>query len=98
MKNLLKKTIDKARMSMSELKLEEVEDIEYAESADCNLDTVNPLSGAFDENSFNFSLTPAEPLHTEVLIASATFKSGENAGLPVPLNCTWFNMAGEVVG
>lgn len=36
-----------------------------------------------------------ENIHTDVLIASATFKSGENEGMPVPLNCTWFNMEAD---
>ena len=25
------------------------------------------------------------------MIASATFKDGENAGMPVPIHCTWYN-------
>ena len=29
--------------------------------------------------------------HTDVLIASATFKAGELQGTPVPLHCTWYN-------
>lgn len=28
-----------------------------------------------------------------MLIASATMKKGENIGLPVPLHCTWYNVA-----
>ena len=31
-------------------------------------------------------------VHTEVLIASATMKKGENAGMPIPLHCTWYNV------
>lgn len=69
--------------------------IEYAESADSNLDQFSPKKGSFDENSFNFTLSQAKPVHTEVLIASATFKTGENAGMPVPLNCTWYNMTAQ---
>ena len=25
-------------------------------------------------------------------MASATYKAGENAGMPVPLHCTWYNI------
>ena len=28
-------------------------------------------------------------------MASATFKIGENAGMPVPLHCTWYNLKGS---
>ena len=34
-------------------------------------------------------------LHTDVLIASATFKEGDMAGMPVPLHCTWFNISDD---
>ena len=27
------------------------------------------------------------------MIASATFREGENAGMPVPLHCTWYNIS-----
>ena len=47
------------------------------------------LQNAFDENSFEFSLIGG-PLHTEVLLANATMKKGENKGMPVPLHCTWY--------
>ena len=43
----------------------------------------------FDENSFNFKLEGV-PLHTEVLIASATMKKG---GFSIPLHCTWYNVS-----
>ena len=36
-----------------------------------------------------------ENKHTDVLIANATFRDGENAGMPVPLHCTWYNISGE---
>ena len=53
------------------------------------------MKGAFDETSFNFTLVHGSGdgtyLHTDVMIASATFKAGENAGMPVPLHCTWYN-------
>ena len=29
------------------------------------------------------------------MIASATFKDGEMAGMPVPLHCTWYNISGD---
>lgn len=45
----------------------------------------------FDENSFDFKLVGG-PTHSEVLIASATMKKGENSGLPIPLHCTWYNV------
>ena len=32
-------------------------------------------------------------MHTDVMIASATFREGENAGMPVPLHCTWYNIS-----
>ena len=28
-------------------------------------------------------------------MASATFKTGENAGMPVPLHCTWYNITSD---
>ena len=30
--------------------------------------------------------------HTEAVLAQAIMKEGINAGLPVPLNCIWYNM------
>ena len=33
--------------------------------------------------------------HTDVMIASATFKDGEMAGMPVPLHCTWYNISAD---
>jgi uncharacterized membrane protein len=49
----------------------------------------NDSNVIFDENSFNFLLNGG-PVHSEVLIASATFKAGENIGMPIPLHCTWY--------
>ncbi|CDW88006.1 UNKNOWN [Stylonychia lemnae] len=51
-----------------------------------------PQNNVFDENSFDFKLVGG-PLHSEVLIASATMKKGENQGLPIPLHCTWYNVS-----
>jgi hypothetical protein len=48
-----------------------------------------PNSQAFDENTFDFKLVHSL-YHADVLIASATFKSGSLAGTPVPLHCTWY--------
>ena len=36
-----------------------------------------------------------QPIHTEVMIASATFKDGDMAGMPVPLHCTWYNISSD---
>lgn len=77
--------------------------IHYAESDEqqsTSLATAIPNSGAFDETSFNFTLIHGGDdqeglIHTEVLMASATFKDGESAGMPVPLHCTWYNISGE---
>ena len=33
--------------------------------------------------------------HTDVMIASATFKDGDMAGMPVPLHCTWYNISAD---
>ena len=61
------------------------------------LETAHPDNKAFDENSFHFKLVrggdPARCIHSDVLIASATFRSGEMEGLPVPLHCTWYNIS-----
>eukprot|EP00347_Sterkiella_histriomuscorum_P024154 403332120 len=51
-----------------------------------------PTHNVFDENSFDFRLVGG-PIHTDVLIASATMKKGDNIGLPVPLHCTWYNVS-----
>lgn len=56
------------------------------------------MKGAFDETSFDFSLVTGRGasddteglLHTCVIYASATFKYGEQEGLPLPLQCTWY--------
>ena len=48
--------------------------------------TADPRNGAFDENSFDFRMTESR-VHSDVLIASATFKSN---GMAVPLRCTWY--------
>ena len=57
------------------------------------------LQNVFDENSFDFRLTVGgvekdekQCLHSDVLIATATMKKGENQGLPIPLHCTWYNV------
>jgi hypothetical protein len=87
-------------MSISFTKEESIEEVQYeVEDPDTDKElfpNVLPSSTAFDENSFNFNLMSSDRenknYHTDVLIASATFKSGENEGMPVPLNCTWFNL------
>jgi hypothetical protein len=48
----------------------------------------------FDETCFDFKLDFKDTLyHSDVLIASATFKSGDMQGCPVPLHCTWYSNA-----
>ena len=49
------------------------------------------LKEAFDENSIKFILEGG-PTQTDVIMASATYIKGPNSGLPVPLNCTWYNI------
>lgn len=52
------------------------------------------MKQVFDENSFNFTLDGSEK-HSDVVIASAFMKKGEMAGMPVPLNCTWYRVSGD---
>ena len=63
-----------------------------------------PDSDAFDETSFDFSITRGgscpedanlEHIHTGIIIANASYREGENVGLPVPLHCTWYNVSQE---
>lgn len=44
----------------------------------------------FDETKIDFMLTGG-PTYTDALVASATFNSGENKGMAVPLSCKWFS-------
>ena len=71
----------------------------YTEGQNNNLATAVPGSGAFDETAFNFTLMHGDGqngnIHTDVMIASATFKDGEMAGMPVPLHCTWYNISAD---
>ena len=57
-----------------------------------SLASANPKGNVFDENSFEFKLIGG-PTHSELLMATATMKKGENIGLPVPLHCTWYNVS-----
>lgn len=62
------------------------------------LATSLPDSTAFDESCFDFALITGETagasehMHTQVIFATATYKYGEHAGSPVPLQCTWYNV------
>ena len=81
-------TLQKAKMNINQTK-----NIEYKESIQTNsLASALPENQVFDETSFDFQLM-SQPnlLHTDVLIASATFKTGELQGTPVPLHCNWYN-------
>ena len=61
------------------------------------------MANTFDETSFDFQIKSGtegeeskEHFHTNVIIASATYKDDqENAGMAVPLNCTWYNIRSE---
>jgi len=92
MQSLLK-NIKKAKEKALEKK-EPVNPIPYHQTHDDDdhLQTALPSANAFDENSFHFQLTSTSNFHSDVLIASATFREGENADMPVPLHCTWYNI------
>ena len=47
-----------------------------------------------DESSFDFQLRGGS-VHSEVLVASATFTKGSHIGQPLPLNCTWYQVTNE---
>ena len=77
-------------------KEEEKKEAEFRASS---LATSIPDFDAFDETSFDFSITRGKStddnpdhIHTGIIIANASYREGENAGLPVPLNCTWYNV------
>ena len=43
----------------------------------------------FDENTFDFRLKGG-PYQSVLIEASATIKKGDNIGMPLPLQCTWY--------
>lgn len=57
----------------------------------------NPIETepAFDETCFDFKLSGG-PYQTTLIEASATYKTGTNSGLPLPLHCTWYRSTSKV--
>lgn len=49
----------------------------------------------FDESCFDFKLIGG-PYQSQLIEASATYKKGKNAGLPLPLHCSWFKSTSKV--
>lgn len=45
----------------------------------------------FDETWFKFELKGG-PVHSELLVASATLTKGDMAGAPLPIHCKWYTM------
>ncbi|CAG9327629.1 unnamed protein product [Blepharisma stoltei] len=60
---------------------------------DSETTTETPPS-TFDETSINFELKGG-PYNTNLIEASATVKNGQNAGMPLPLRCTWYRSTNE---
>ena len=84
----------------SDVKLRKEEEKKAEEFNASILATAIPDSDAFDETWFYFSISRgganvkdnSDHIHTGIIIANATYRDGENAGLPVPLHCTWYNV------